>query len=481
MVRSGILAVIILVFQVFAFDTTPTLVNLGDTTLMEIPNTDSIGNRRIAADILDFGGMAYDHHRHKILVQGGGHSTSYPSEVVEFDFATLTWSYLMDPVDCGVAYTAANALMTASNEKLGGFTYNGLTYAGSRHTYDGIEMAPDTNILVLGQSFEFKGCVALSNTIYETYYKGGSGLFTLDPAAGEWEVSDEAGLAMPYCYSAFNPQEPDWLYYGNSGYTSEFFKLNWKTHEKVQMASRPSGSRLVDHSMTYCPVTHSFYSFPCGSSGGNANVFRYDLLAGTWHTMNPAGPAPNTYSINVVWDSKNGVFACFDNSTDDFCYYSPVENRWYQIDQDHNMARLFHHHIYDPVNNVHIMIGRESWHWKTYAYKFSDTPGEFPGTAVETRTGIRTGAVIGVSPNPCVTGARIILCSKFKMQSSKFKIYNTSGRLIRDLSKELGNARNISLRWDGRDFQGRPVSAGVYILRLTGAGTVSQVKLAMVK
>jgi hypothetical protein len=455
MVQKILIAIFILLYQIFPFNTTSELVNLNDTTLLVIPGGDSCGNERCNKDVLAFAGMTYDHHRHKILAFGGGHSTNY-----------------------------GNALMTASNEKLGGLTYNGLTYAGSRHTYDGIEMAPDTNIVVLGQAFEFKGCVALSNTVYETYYKGGSGLFTMDPGAGEWEVSDEAGLAMAYCYSAFNPQESDWLYYGNSGYTSEFFKLNWKTHEIVKLASRPSGSRQVDHSMTYCPTTHSFYSFPCGSSGGNGNVIRYDLLTGTWHTMNPTGPAPNTYSINVVWDDINKVLACFDNSTDDFCYYSPVENKWYQVDQNMSMARLFHHHIYDPVNNVHIMIGAESWSWKTYAYKFSDEPGTFPGTGMTTavETGISSaGIVLRVSPNPFSSTTVIKISSKFKVQSSKFKVFDASGRLIRDLSEEINGKSKVSLKWDGRDFNDKPVGPGLYFLRLTYGNVKKDFKMVLVK
>jgi hypothetical protein len=211
--------------------------------------------------------------------------------------------------------------------------------------------------------------------------------------------------------------------------------------------------------MTYYPERQSFLAFP------TTNLCEYDIARNAWTRLTPAGTAPNCYSLNVCYDTLNKVFCCFYNG--DFYYYSPVQNQWRSMGNGFTMARPFHHHIYDPVNNVHIVAGN-SGGWVTYAYKFSDTPGKYPGTgltaALETGNPAAGGATLSVYPNPFTPATTIRLADGHAGGSAVISVYDVRGKCVDRFQAEHSRLR-AGLAWEADGL-----SCGVYLLRVKTAG-----------
>ncbi|PCJ56793.1 MAG: hypothetical protein COA79_17725 [Planctomycetota bacterium] len=323
-------------------------------------------------NVLDFSGMVYSSFHHKVYAFGGGHATQkFPNSVHEFDFSTLKWTQVTPDVPPS-AYIAENSVKTKDGQILGGVKWQGKIWAGSRHTYDGLVALTDGRIVSV-QAQEFRGA-SIKN--YSENYKGGSGLWIFDPSKKEWSVSKKTGLAIPYSLSAFDPNQPEIIFMGRSTHMHNkcFFKLNWKTETVSLLSSAPATQN--DTNLVFFPDRKSIFLFIDEKGKRKSNVYEYSIKDNKWKTLNPKGTPPKLYSLGVVYDSKHKVLSAFYDGI--FHYYSPVTNQWYAQKEKHEMGRLFHHIIYNPIDNVYLMCGGK---WNSYIYKFSDKPGEFEGTS----------------------------------------------------------------------------------------------------
>ncbi|GMV79378.1 MAG: hypothetical protein AMXMBFR7_05620 [Planctomycetota bacterium] len=330
-------------------------------------------------NVLDFSGIVYDPHRHRFYAFGGGHATrKFPNSVHEFDPATLQWSELSPDIS-PKEYTRENALFDAEKKPLGGLRYQGKIYASSRHTYDGLVVPPNQSLMICTQLVGEIGGSYLDGTVYKECYKG-SGLWTFDPVKREWSVSKKAGLAMNHVGSAVWPKEPDWIYF--YAQTGTFRAVNWKTEEVRDLGKIPKGLPYSYAGLEYFPDEEALVALPRGPKETPQNKLfcKYDLKSGQWTTVETQGEAPATHDCNAVYDPRNRVFVVFAEG--DFFYFSPRDNRWYKTGSNAEALvgekMIRHRHDYDPVNNVHLIVGRG---WKTVAFKLSDTPGSLPGTA----------------------------------------------------------------------------------------------------
>jgi len=68
-------------------------------------------------------------------------------------------------------------------------------------------------------------------------------------------------------------------------------------------------------------------------------------------------------------------------------------------------------------------------------------------------------------PNPA-RGSCLIRYALSKPSPVLLKVYDVSGRMVRELEKGMRSSGANSVRWDGRDESGRPVAGGVYFYRL---------------
>jgi hypothetical protein len=325
-------------------------------------------------NVLDYSGIVYDQHRHKLLAFGGGHATAkFPSSVHEFDLDKLEWRELIESVPPS-EYTRANAVLDKDGKALGGVKYKGRVQASSRHTYDGLVMALDKDVMLCLQKVGEIGGGYLDGKVYTECYKG-TGLWAFDPVKREWSVSKKSGLAMNHVGTAIWPKEPDWVYlYAQTG---EFRAVNWRTEEVRDLGRVPRGMPYSYAGLEYWPDREALVAFPKGPKDDPRNrlMCKYDLAGKRWDTVEVQGDAPDTYDINVVYDARSKAFVCCSGGS--FFYYLPGENRWHKAATDASLLKggVRHRHAYDPVNNVHVVVGGR---WKTVAFKLADDPAKLP-------------------------------------------------------------------------------------------------------
>ncbi|MHC4917249.1 MAG: Kelch repeat-containing protein [Planctomycetota bacterium] len=327
--------------------------------------------------VLAYSAIVYDRYRHKLLAFGGGHATSFPTSVHEFDLDALKWQEISPDVPRS-EFTKANAVMDKDGKPLAGVKWNGKLHASSRHTYDGLVMASEQCLmLVVGGVGNAGYSSKLDNKIFRECYTG-RGLWKFDPVKREWSVSKANGLAGSHVSSAIWPREPDWVYIKGK----DFRAVNWKT-EEVRKLERPPKGWVSLTGLEYYPEEEALVGFPKGSKKAPQNklMLKYSLAAKKWSTTEVKGDAPGTHDVGTVYDPRSKVFVCCSGGY--FYYYSPRENRWYKASGEvaeglTEGGTVKHRHDYDPVNNVHIVVGGR---WKTVAFKLSDQPGKLPGTA----------------------------------------------------------------------------------------------------
>jgi hypothetical protein len=79
---------------------------------------------------------------------------------------------------------------------------------------------------------------------------------------------------------------------------------------------------------------------------------------------------------------------------------------------------------------------------------------------------------LSVAPNPATVTSWI----RFTLPvpgRARLRVHDVAGRLVRELASEHLPAGAHEFRWDGTAANGRPVSAGVYLVRLESeSGTV---------
>ena len=90
---------------------------------------------------------------------------------------------------------------------------------------------------------------------------------------------------------------------------------------------------------------------------------------------------------------------------------------------------------------------------------------------------------LAVHPNPFkqITDIRYLIPAT-DYQKSTLKIYDVSGRLVKDFSNQLSVIGHpSSVMWDGTDEHGRRVAGGVYFVNLDAADQEQKTKVILLK
>ena len=93
------------------------------------------------------------------------------------------------------------------------------------------------------------------------------------------------------------------------------------------------------------------------------------------------------------------------------------------------------------------------------------------------------GLTLNVYPNPFRRNIEINFTNQLPVACTELKIYNSAGDLVRMFSSEKDrfNTAEGSVLWDGRDFSGRQLPAGVYLCKFkAGQGIVIR-KICFIK
>ncbi|MBL8027115.1 MAG: T9SS type A sorting domain-containing protein [Fibrobacteres bacterium] len=477
MTRNAICSAFALLFFIaplFAFPKNSLLSTISDTSWLRIGDYNC--GRASCDQTLDYSGMVYDFHRHKILLFGGGHATAMWNQTEEFDLATLTWKQLNIPDSCTFYLDSTRAyfgdtVMTDTGRVVwpagGTIGYDGDKRPISRHTYDQLDMAADTCLLIMSATQCDKGgCMSPSQWTNWEYFHDRY-VWVFDPVRVSWtRLSPDAVPANFAVGTALDPSTG--LLYMAGGRNYDVHTYDWKTRKREIVASCPVGWASCQ-AMTYNPVNHSMLLFAA------ANIYEYDITAKTWTAKNPRGTHVNSYLRAVSFDSVNQVFGVINNGA--FSYYSPWTNTWYSLPFDTSRFPVnpaFNCTVYDPVNNVYVLLtyGTGSIRykgWTTWTYKFSDTPGLFPGTRPvlnASERGITAGPLltISVTPNPFKTDVSLYC----PIGSGEVVIYSVDGKAV----------WSSAITSDKREVLWNPgvTASGLYIAvySVVGKGSVSK-------
>jgi hypothetical protein len=85
------------------------------------------------------------------------------------------------------------------------------------------------------------------------------------------------------------------------------------------------------------------------------------------------------------------------------------------------------------------------------------------------------------SANPVTLGSTRFELALPKPGTASVRIYDVTGRFVRDLARRSFPAGYHGLRWDGRNAAGQPVGSGVYFLRAEADGRRMDLRIAIVR
>ena len=213
---------------------------------------------------------------------------------------------------------------------------------------------------------------------------------------------------------------------------------------------RFDGSAVTD------PVLHAKLSLRVFSGGGGAvrlvNSTSWGEGTVTWATA----PALGATLASMPQASRDGTWG------------SQVTSAW-NADADHVLSFALTTPVVGPMN-YHSREGNDPPRLVLVV--------SVPVTAVT--PGATSGMTLAASPNPAFAAANVAFTLPARERVS-LAVYAIDGRRVRVLADGLLEAGAQALRWDGRDDAGRPVTPGVYLMRLATASGTSVARVAMLR
>ncbi len=122
-------------------------------------------------------------------------------------------------------------------------------------------------------------------------------------------------------------------------------------------------------------------------------------------------------------------------------------------------------HEFQSYTGNHSNQLRSRYPW---SLTFLDSAMNFTGISEDKSTQTVVN-LLEISPNPFskLTEIRYVIGDMDGLKNTSLRIYDITGRLVRDLSCSMPNALGpAQISWDGTDQADRPLSSGVYFLKL---------------
>jgi hypothetical protein len=131
------------------------------------------------------------------------------------------------------------------------------------------------------------------------------------------------------------------------------------------------------------------------------------------------------------------------------------------------------------AEDLSLIWGEYYFLWALKLYK--DLATQFEETRVaNTAAGPKDYQLYQNYPNP-FNPSTLIRYRLAKAFDVRIQIYNTNGQLVRTLIDGRQQAGTHSREWDGRNHPGRPLSSGIYLIRMTAEGFTQVRKMHLVK
>ena len=105
-----------------------------------------------------------------------------------------------------------------------------------------------------------------------------------------------------------------------------------------------------------------------------------------------------------------------------------------------------------------------------------------PAAGVDGAESVVGAPVLAIGPNPTGGGLRIGWAGDRVQSDFSLKIYDPTGRLVRDLSRAGGDAKGrTEVAWEGNDDRGHRVPPGIYFVRLELNGDKATAKAIILR
>jgi hypothetical protein len=364
---------------------------LGDNTALDLgPFTCTVpqGDGYPCRSVTDYSGFVYDPSRHRLLMFGGGHATTFTDAVFEFDPDTLLWSERYAPTPCTSAFMSqANFDAVRSAWKSG--PSGPYPRPISRHTYDLLAVAAGLPELILlrGPNGESGSCPP-GATGYDYAGEGRAAHYDLNTDI--WSFSATAGGdGSPYTQAEYTAAEYDPIsgkvvLLGRYGLYVYDPVTRVKTRAVDNYNQNVFGTDLgyANHLVYYPPDQRMYYFDRNASRVVELTLDRSDLSRSTIRVLATTGPYPPHQEPGYAYDGVSQVIG--GAVTDDLFYvFDPRSRAWTSqaIQGGAPGTQAFHALAYDPVDNVFLFLTDYASGSRTWAYRYRRdgfTPAEAP-------------------------------------------------------------------------------------------------------
>ncbi len=191
---------------------------------------------------------------------------------------------------------------------------------------------------------------------------------------------------------------------------------------------------------------------------------RHDMTGGGVNPWNP--PAPVFLdSVKAPWGPKmlHHKYMIIDAD----CYSEPIvvtgSQNWSNNGELYNDENTLIIHSQDIANQ----------YLQEFVERYREAGGDYVGCSE--KEDIISLNTIKVIPNPFMDKIEINLFIEHRAEGIELKIYDVSGRLIKNFP--ISQFPNFNVVWDGKDVEGNEVRAGVYFLKFGGLHIGKAIKL----
>jgi hypothetical protein len=243
----------------------------------------------------------------------------------------------------------------------------------------------------------------------------------------------------------------------------------------------PSPPVRSDHTLTFIPTRNQAVLFGGFNTAYLHDAWMLDLNGAlTWTPLTPDGVPPSGRAHHTaVYDAAGDRLVVFGGDSlsqarNDVWALTFGDNpAWVQLlpRAGPPSARNSHVAIYDPTGNRMIVSGGVGDDWRTWMLTWETTVA-VPSSPAPGRLQWRA------APNPSRGVVQFIVTHAGQGPVS-LRVYDVRGRRLRELRPVGTGGGRFDAAWDGRDFRGRRVSAGVYFCRLSvgSAGDTKRIVL----
>jgi hypothetical protein len=181
----------------------------------------------------------------------------------------------------------------------------------------------------------------------------------------------------------------------------------------------------------------------------------------------------NSGNIHVAWqDNRGGEYAICHKVHDGVAWTDDSRLTPTPSKAEHPSLAA------DLTGRVHIVWhdtrdGNEEIYYRLY------DPYQFSGIQ-RPKIEQQAGAILTVIPNPTGLKSQIEFTLGSRARSA-VRIYDTAGRLVWSRDLGLRQPGPHSVTWDGTDISGKPVSPGVYFVKVRAGNRVSSAKLVVIR